>query len=219
MKVIGYVRVSTLDQAQDGVSLDMQHAKIAAYADLNGATLVEIISDAGLSGKSANRPGLVRALELVKQHRGTLVVYSMSRLSRSTRDTLEIVERLDASGCEFASLTEKIDTSSAGGRVIFRVLAALAEFEREQLAERVTAAMQHCKKQGRVVGSVPHGFSRNGATLELNADEQAVKDTARVMRESGATLRQISAALAERGAFNRAGRPFNPKSVASLLAA
>lgn len=211
--------MSTLDQAQDGVSLDMQRAKIAAYADLNNATLVEIVADAGLSGKSANRPGLVRALELAKQNRAALVVYSMSRLSRSTRDTLEIVERLDAAGCEFASLTEKIDTSSAGGRVIFRVLAALAEFEREQLAERVTAAMAHCKAQGRVVGSVPHGFTRNGATLERNADEQTIKDIARVMRESGATLREISAELAARGAFNRAGRPFNPKSVVALLAA
>ena len=219
MKMIGYVRVSTTDQAQDGVSLDLQRAKIAAYADLNGAELVEIVADAGLSGKSQNRPGLVRALELAEQHRAALVVYSMSRLSRSTRDTLEIVERLDASGCEFASLTEKIDTSSAGGRVIFRVLAALAEFEREQLAERVTAAMAHCKSQGRVVGSVPHGFTRNGAQLERNADEQSVKDIARVMRESGSTLREISAALAARGVFNRAGRPFNPKSVVALLAA
>jgi site-specific DNA recombinase len=219
MKAVGYVRVSTTAQADEGVSLEMQAAKVRAWADLNGAELLEVVADEGLSAKNANRPGLVRAIQLAKQHKAALVVYSLSRLSRSTRDTLELVSGLEKAGAELVSLTEKIDTSSAGGRMVFRMLSVLAEFEREQLAERTRAAMQHMKQQGFVVGNVPHGFSRDGDKLVLNVAEQRVVELAQQLRDKGLTLRAISDELAARGAFNRAGRPLNPKSVRAMLLA
>lgn len=218
MKAIGYIRVSTTAQADDGVSLDMQAAKVRAWVELNGAELVEMVADEGLSAKDTNRPGLTRALELAKRNKAALVVYSLSRLSRSTRDTLDIVSGLERAGAELVSLSEKIDTSSAGGRVVFRMMSVLNEFEREQLAERTRAAMQHLKAQGRVVGSVPHGFYRDGDMLVLSVGEQKVVELAQGLRGQGMSLRAISDELAARGAFNRAGRPFNPKSVRSMLA-
>jgi site-specific DNA recombinase len=219
MKSVAYIRVSTTAQADDGVSLGMQAAKVRAWAQLNDAELLDVVADEGLSAKSMNRPGLQRAVELAKQNRAALVVYSLSRLSRSTRDTLHLVAELERAGCELVSLSEKIDTSSAGGRMVFRMMSVLAEFEREQLAERTRAAMQHLKAQGRVVGSVPHGFGRDGEMLVLNVAEQRVVDLAQQLRNKKMSLRAISDELAARGAFNRAGRPFNPKSVRSLLAA
>jgi site-specific DNA recombinase len=186
---------------------------------LNGAELLDVVADEGLSAKNANRPGLARAIQLAKQHKAALVVYSLSRLSRSTRDTLELVSGLEKAGAELVSLTEKIDTSSAGGRMVFRMLSVLAEFEREQLAERTRAAMQHMKQQGFVVGQVPHGFSRDGDKLVLNVAEQRVVELAQQLRDKGLTLRAISDELAARGAFNRAGRPLNPKSVRAMLLA
>lgn len=219
MKAVAYIRVSTINQVEDGVSLELQRTKVEAWAQLHDAELLDVVGDEGLSAKSINRPGLQRAVELAKRNRAALVVYSLSRLSRSTRDTLHLVAELERAGCELVSLSEKIDTSSAGGRMVFRMLSVLNEFEREQLAERTRAAMQHLKAQGRVVGSVPHGYARNGDELVLNVAEQRVVDLAQQLRDKGMSLRAISDELASRGAFNRVGRPFNPKSVRSMLAA
>ena len=219
MKAVAYLRVSTNGQVIDGVSLDMQRAKVEAWASLNDATLLAVFTDEGLSAKSANRPGLQQALAFAKQHRVALVVYSLSRLSRSTRDTLHLVGELEKSGCELVSLSERIDTSSAGGRMVFRMLAVLSEFEREQLAERTRSAMQHMKSQGRVVGQVPHGYSRDGDSLVLNPDEQRVVGLAKSLRDKGYSLRTIADELANVGVFNRSGRQYNPKSIRSMLQA
>lgn len=219
MKAVGYLRVSTTGQAEDGVSMDMQRAKLEAWASLNDAEMIEFCADAGLSAKSMNRPSLQRALELAKANKARLVVYSLSRLSRSTKDTLAIVAELEKAGCELVSLNERIDTSSAGGRMVFRMMAVLAEFEREQLSERTRHAMQHMKSQGKVVGQVPHGFSRAGDELVVNDDEARVVELAKALQSKGYSLRAISDELAAAGAFNRAGRPFNPKSVRSMVLA
>jgi site-specific DNA recombinase len=219
MEAVAYIRVSTVGQAQDGVSLEVQRAKIEAWASLNDARLVGVFADEGLSAKSMNRSGLQQALELAKQRRCALVVHSLSRLSRSTKDTLHLVGELERGGCELVSLSERIDTSSAGGRMVFRMMAVMAEFEREQLAERTRSAMQHLKAQGRIVGQVPHGFARDGDVLVANPDEQRVIELARALKAKGYSLRKIADELEAHGAFNRAGRKLNPKSVASMLRA
>lgn len=219
MKAVAYLRVSTAGQAEDGVSLDMQKAKLEAWASLNDAEMVEFCADAGLSAKSMDRPGLQRALAVAKANRATLVIYSLSRLSRSTKDTLAIVTELERAGAELVSLSERIDTSSAGGRMVFRMMAVLAEFEREQVAERTRHAMQHMKAQGKVVGQVPHGFARAGDELVVNPDEAKVVELAKSLQSKGYSLRAISDELAAAGAFNRAGRQFNPKSIRSMLMA
>jgi DNA invertase Pin-like site-specific DNA recombinase len=219
MRAVAYVRVSTVGQAEDGVGLDVQRAKVQAWASLNDAELLDVVADEGLSAKSMNRPGLQKAMALAKANKTTLVVYSLSRLSRSTKDTLSIVAELEKSGCELVSLSERIDTSSAGGRMVFRMMAVLAEFEREQVAERTRHAMQHMKSQGRVVGSVPHGFVRVGNELAVNPDEARVIELAESLRAKGFSLRGISDELARAGAFNRAGRPYNPNSIRSMLQA
>lgn len=219
MKAVAYVRVSTVEQASEGVSLEMQRQKVRAWADLNDAVLVGEYADEGLSGKRADRPGLQAALAHAKREKAALVVYSLSRFSRSTVDTLQLVEQLARVGCEFVSLSEKLDTSTPAGRVVLRVLAALGEFEREQIAERTRGAILHLKAQGKLYGSVPHGFRAVDGQLVQDQGEAEVVRLAKALRDRGMTLRAISQELANRGAFNRAGRPFNPNSVASLLRA
>jgi len=219
MRAIGYIRVSTEGQAVDGVSLELQRAKLEAWASLHDATLVAVFADEGLSGASADRPGLLQAIAAAKRERAALVVYSLSRLSRSTLDTLRLAGELEKAGCDLVSLQEQVDTSSPAGRVIFRVLAALAEFERDQLAERTRQAMQHLKAQGRVVGAIPHGYTRDGDRISPHDAEQRVVALARELRAQGMTLRAIADELAARGAFNRAGRPYHHESVRALLRA
>lgn len=123
MRAVGYLRVSTTKQAVDGVSLAAQQEKIKAWAGLNEASLEDSYEDAGISGKGMEqRPGLAAAIEHACRRKAVLVVYSLSRLARSTRDTLAIADRLERAGADLVSLTERIDTTSAAGKMVFRLL-------------------------------------------------------------------------------------------------
>ena len=217
---IGYIRVSTEGQAQDGVSLDMQRAKIEAWAMLNDYELTAVHVDAGISGKSAdNRPGLQAALNDCRKG-SALVVYSLSRLARSTKDTIEISERLTKAGADLVSLSEKIDTTSAAGKMVFRMLAVLAEFERDQISERTASAMQHKKGKGELVGAVPYGFdlAADGVNLILNVGEQDVIQQARDLHTGGMSLRKVAAELQRRGFSARNGGLFQATQIQRMVA-
>lgn len=197
-KAFGYIRVSTDDQAMNGVSLEAQRERIEAYCKLNGLELVAVFTDAGLSGKRAdNRPELQRALEAVCKAGGVLVVYSLSRLARSTKDTLLIGERLQKANADLASLSEKIDTTSAAGKMVFRMLAVLFEFERDVIVERTVLGLRHKKRMGKRTGKVPFGFDldADGKTLKPNAKEQRAIKLIRDLRVDGLSYRQIAARL------------------------
>ena len=205
---IGYVRVSTEQQATEGVSLEAQAARIRAYCELNDLDLAATYVDAGLSGKrSDNRPQLQAALDHATKAGAVLVVYSLSRLARSTRDTLAIAERLEKGNADLASLSEKIDTTTAAGKMVFRMLAVLAEFERDQISERTTTAMKHKKRNGERVGKVPFGFdlAADGVQLIPNAAEQAVLELVDQLHEAGESMRKIAAELTRRGIGTKEG--------------
>jgi DNA invertase Pin-like site-specific DNA recombinase len=220
LTAIGYVRVSTEGQATEGVSLEAQQAKISAWCEANGYTLAAVHVDAGLSGSRAdNRPQLQAALDAVCRSGGVLVVYSLSRLARSTADTLAISERLERAGADLASLSERIDTTSAAGRMVFRMLAVLAEFERDQISERTKAALSHKKAKGERVGRVPFGYSlgSDGVQLVPIAAEQAVLVTIRELRAAGETLRAIAAELDRRGVATKNGKPWSHSTIQAIL--
>ncbi len=222
MKAVGYCRVSTEDQASEGVSLETQEAKLRAWADLNGAELVAVHVDAGLSGcRADNRPGLQAALDTACREKAPLVVYSLSRLARSTKDAIGMSERLDKAGADLVSLSERIDTTTAAGKMVFRMLAVLAEFERDQIAERTSAALQHKKAKGERVGDIPYGWhlAPDGIHLVPEAAEQAMIAAALRWHAEGLSLRKIGEALAADGMLPRSGRPWHPQQVKALLTA
>ncbi len=198
---IGYLRVSTEGQATEGISLVAQRAKIEAWCQVNDIELSGIYVDAGVSGKRAdNRPQLQTALEEVCRTRGVLVVYSLSRLARSTKDTIQIAERLGKASCDLVSLSEKIDTTSAAGKMIFQMLAVLAEFERNQISERTRAVLQHKRSQGRRVGQIPFGYTLadDGESLIQNESEQRVIALLDQLRSDGLSYSRIAAELNQR---------------------
>jgi len=222
MQAIGYIRVSTTGQAVDGVSLEAQRAKIAAWCLANGYELAAVHVDAGLSGKRAdNRPGLQKALEAASKARGAaLVVYSLSRLARSTKDAIAIAERLDKAGADLVSLSERIDTTSAAGKMVFRMLAVLAEFERDLVSERTMAALAHKAGLGERIGEIPFGWQlgADGVALVENAAEQAILADIRELRAAGWTYRAIAAELSARGIVTKKGKAnWTHQSVASIL--
>jgi len=156
MKAIGYVRVSTAGQADDGISLEAQQAKIEAWCIAHDYDLIGIEIDSGVSGKRwDNRDGLKAALNKACKTKAALVVYSLSRMSRSTKDTIAIAEMLDKAAADLVSLSERIDTTTAAGKMVFRMLAVMSEFERDLVSERTRLAMAHLKKLGkRISGKI-----------------------------------------------------------------
>lgn len=209
MKAIAYVRVSTEGQVTEGVSLEAQRAKFNAWCLANDATPEAVYVDAGISGHRAdNRPELQNALDHVCQTKAVLVVYSLSRLARSTKDTISIAERLDRAGADLVSLSEKLDTTTAAGKMVFRMMAVLAEFERDQISERTTSAMQFKKAAGQRVGSIPFGFDLDddGETLTENQAEQAALRIINELRGHGLSIRAIADELSRRGIQTKKGR-------------
>jgi len=197
-KAVGYCRVSTEGQAVDGVSLDAQRAKIQAWCAANDFELIGVYVDAGISGKRAdNRPELQNALNTVTRVKGALVVYSLSRLARSTKDTISISDRLEKAGSDLVSLSEKLDTTSAAGKMVFRLFAVLSEFERDLVSERTKAALAHMRQQGKAMGQLPfgHDLAADGETLVKNPAELKAVVLIRKLKEQGLSLRAIARQL------------------------
>ncbi len=218
---VGYVRVSTERQASEGVSLEAQEARIRGWAEAQGLQLASVHVDAGLSGGRAdNRPALQEALRDVCKRRGVLVAYSLSRLARSTRDALVIAERLEKAGADLASLTEEINTSSAAGKMIFRLLAVLAEFERDLISERTTSAMDHLRRQGkRISGKIPFGYQvdDSGQLLPV-AEEQATIALIHELRDNGTSLQAIADELRRLGIRTKTGLLYwTPATIRGVL--
>ena len=223
MKVIGYVRVSTVDQATEGVSLDAQKARIGGWCVARGLGLdaTDIHVDAGISGKRAdNRPGLQTALDAVCRERGILVVYSLSRLARSTKDAITIAERLKKAGAQLVSLTENVDTTTATGKMFYRMLAMLAEFERDLIAERTATAFRYKRAKSERLGQVPYGRKLAGDGMTLipdQAEAEAIGDIQR-WRAEGRSLRWIAQELTRQGVRTKnGGAKWNHTSVAEIL--
>jgi len=221
MKAIGYIRVSTADQAEHGVSLDAQRARITAWATAADFELSEVFTDAGITGTRADiRPGLQAAIAAACDHRATLVVYSLSRFARNTREAIELSDRLHRAGANIVSLSEHIDTTSAAGTMVFHVLAALAQFESGLTSERVRESMSFAKSRGQRVGSIPFGYdlAADGRHLERNAAEQETISLIVQLRESGLSLRAIAAELQARGIVTKSGRAtWAPKVIKTII--
>lgn len=221
MKAVGYIRVSTAGQAENGVSMDAQEAKVKAWANLTGCDETVILRDAGMSGSRAdNREGLQHALNIIGDG-DALVVYSLSRLARSTKDTLEISELLQKRNANLVSISESIDTTTAAGKMVFRMLAVLNEFERDVISERTRTALQHKKAKGeKTGGDIPFGFSLDAGTnllVENPAEQKAVR-LIRKLRLKGYSLRAICDELEAEGHRTKTGKDrWHPYVVSSIL--
>lgn len=168
MKLVGYARVSTVEQ-----NLDLQ------ISALQAAGCAAILTDQGSSGADFQRPGLRTALRQLKSG-DMLVVWRLDRLGRSLVDLIQTVNGLSKRGCEFRSLTENIDTSSSGGRLLFHVMGAMAEFERSIISERTKAGMEAARVRGSRLGRRPSMTQEQteAARHAIEMDLKAVSEVA-----------------------------------------
>ena len=178
---IGYIRVSSVEQAQEGVSLDVQKEKLRGYCKVHRIQLIDIKSDEGISGGTIDRPGLQAALRCLERGQAnTLIVTKLDRLTRSVKDLCALVDRFFShENYHLLSLCGMINTHTAAGRMMMLNLANYAQFERELVRERTQEAMQHLKAKGVVLGAAPYGWkyieeldASGRRKLVENAEEQ-----------------------------------------------
>ncbi len=220
MKAFGYCRVSTTEQQDEGVSLLHQQERIGAWAKANGHELAGMYVEARSGGRADNRPELKRAMGVACREGGILVVYSLSRFSRSVRDTLALAEQLDRAGANLASVSESLDTANAVGKMFFRLMSVLAEFERDQLRERTTNAMNHLRQQNRRISNkIPLGYdlAADGSTLVPNEREQAVISTIVARRSGGMTFWAVARSMEAEGIPTKMGGKWSPNTVLAIL--
>jgi DNA invertase Pin-like site-specific DNA recombinase len=223
MRVVGYVRVSSEDQARDGVSLDAQREKVGLYAALHGLDLAETISDPGVSAKTLDRPGLSRVLAMLDD--GTIagvVVFKLDRLTRSLGDWSHLIDRHfgERAGRSLMSVSESIDTRTAGGRMVLNIMMTVAQWEREVIVERTRGAMAFKRSKGeRISGRIPYGsrLADDGRMLVPAPDEVMVATEALALQAAGWSLRRIAAELDRRGIPTKMGDPWTFSGVRRLL--
>jgi len=194
LRCASYIRVSTDEQAREGVSLDAQEEYISSYAKSQGWEITGVFREE-YTGTSLKRPQLDNMIASIKSGKFDIVlVYKLDRLSRRQRDVWHLLEDVfESHGVGFKSITEPFETTTATGKAFLGMLAVFAQLERDTVVERTKAALNHKKKQGQHCGRVPYGY-RVGSDKKLQKHPNEQKNIARMkrLRRSGFSYREIS---------------------------
>ena len=161
VRAVAYVRVSSDQQAESGLSLEHQQQKCRALATVNDYELVDVIVDAAESGKTLDRPGMGRVLAMADAKKvDAVLVAKLDRITRSVRDLADLPDRFARRRVALVSASESLNTESASGRMVVRMLVVIAEWEREAIGERTRDALTAKRLRGeRTSRHAPIGFS------------------------------------------------------------
>ena len=228
MKIIGYVRVSTASQVEDGLGLDVQRSALRAWCKSNGHRLIRILSDEGISGAKEleDRPGLADALDMIRSRKAQGIV--VPRLDRLARDLivqetiLAEVRRIggevfSTSPAEASYLTDDPDDPSR--KMIRQVLGAVSEYERSMVVLRLRNGRRRKAQMGGYSSGAPaFGFEARDGDLIESHDEQITIERIAELRASGASFRAICSTLeAEGHRSKRGGSRWQPMAVKRVL--
>ncbi len=159
MKAALYIRVSTDKQASEGSSLEVQEEKLLKFCSFQGWEVFKLYADRGISGKDTERPQFQALMTDAREKKfDVAVVTKLDRLGRSIRDLINTIWELNNLGVKFTSVNDNIDTTTSNGKLLFHILAAFAQFEREIIQERMMAGIAKAKQEGRQIGRVPMGY-------------------------------------------------------------
>lgn len=220
MKTALYVRVSTDEQAQEGYSISAQKKKLEAYCLSQGWEPIGFYVDDGYSAKDLNRPEMKRLLKHVKDGIiDCVLVYRLDRLTRSVLDLYKLLEIFEDHDCKFKSATEVYDTTTAMGRMFITIVAALAQWERENLGERVRMGMQEKARQGKwTVSTPPFGYDLNeDSTLSINEGEAMTVQKIFDRYISGKGMNNIAIYLNKKGFFTKNNSRWTSATIGYVL--
>ena len=187
LRVVGYVRVSTTEQANSGLGVAAQEATIRAECERRGWELLDVVADEGESGKSLDRPGLQSALTRIAiREADGLVAAKLDRISRSVRDFADLLDWFEVAGAVLVAIDVGVDTSTPGGKLVCGVFSAVSEWERDTIAARTRDSLAARRAQGRPISRPAVG------------DDPELAQRIRSMREAGETYQAIADTLNEK---------------------
>ncbi len=220
-QALGYARVSTDEQAREGVSLEAQVARIRAYAQAKELELADVLTDDGISGKTLDRPAL---RELVARcERGevrNVVVVKLDRLTRRTRDLLALVDDLFlARQIELHSVSESLDTSTPHGRFVLTLFGGLAQMERELIGERTRSALAYKRQQRQPTSHAPLGFQANSSRERMEPVPEELAIVRRILEawRAGGTYAGIAAHFNGEGVPTKRGGRWHASTVRGIV--
>jgi site-specific DNA recombinase len=219
MKVAAYIRVSTQMQVEDGYSLSAQRERLKAFAFSQNWEIVQFYVDEGISAKDMDRPELQRMLKGVREGIFDIVlVYKLDRLTRSVIDLDKLLTEFSKHDVMFKSSTEVYDTTTATGRLFIRLVASMAQWERENLGERVRFGMQEKAREGKwTVSTPPLGYDAKDSELTINPSEAAVVKEIFSLYLSGMGMQKVAKNLNERGLYTKKGKPWAQSKIQYIL--
>jgi site-specific DNA recombinase len=219
MKVAAYIRVSTQMQVEDGYSLSAQRERLKAFAFSQNWEIVQFYVDEGLSAKDMERPELQRMLKGVREGIFDVVlVYKLDRLTRSVIDLDKLLTEFSKHDVMFKSSTEVYDTTTATGRLFIRLVASMAQWERENLGERVRFGMQEKAREGKwTVSTPPLGYDSKESELIVNPSEAAIVKEIFSLYLSGMGMHKIARNLNERGLYTKKRKPWAQSTIQYIL--
>lgn len=219
-KVAIYVRVSTQEQAKEGYSIHEQIDRLTKYCEAHSWEVYKVYTDPRFSGGDTNRPGLQAMLKDIKRGRvNKVIVYKLDRLSRSQKDTLNLIEdEFLKTGVDFVSMSENFDTSTPFGRAIVGILAVFAQLEREQIKERMAMGKEARAKLGKWNGgrNAPIGYELIQGELIINAFEKLQVQEAFELASKGESPYKIAETFNKKGYNTRYGE-WDNKAVRRVL--
>lgn len=218
-RVVGYVRVSTDEQADKGVSLDNQEERIRAHAFAKDWELTRIYRDEGWSGKDLRRPAASEMLEAARAKAfDAIIVYKVDRLTRRQKDLWQLLEDvLEPAGVGFVSVSEPFDTTTAIGKACLGMIAVFAQLERDTIAERTRDALAYKLANGERVGAPALSESVVDGELRPVAEELATVDRMAALWRSGRTYAEIVEAMNAEGRATKRGGRWHRSTVRYLL--
>lgn len=215
MRVVLYIRVSTEEQSEEGYSIAAQRDRLNAFCHSQGWTIVETYTEEGQSAKDLDRPQLKRLLsDAEKGLFDCVLVYKLDRLTRSVLDLYTLLQKFENYNVKFRSASEVYDTTTAIGRLFITLVAALAQWERENLTERVRFGMEQMVREGKRPGAkIPYGYEKTG---EVIPDEKKILREIRQMYLDGEGFRSIAQILNRAGKLRR-GKTWSAQTVYYIM--
>ena len=219
-----YVRVSTEEQAQEGFSVRGQTEKLKSYALLKDWDIFDIYSDEGISGKNiVDRPAISRLIDDIEAGKvNNVLVFKVDRLTRSTRNLLELVELFEEYNCAFNSLTESIDTDTPSGRMFLKIIGIFAEFERENLVSRLKLGFERKAKEGYSLANnnISYGYDKaKGQKVQtINPHEsKIIKEIFSMFLDENISMTQIAKTLNARRIPTKNKTTWQPATIKQIL--
>lgn len=213
--------MSTEEQAKDGFSVNAQKDKLTKYAEINEWNIVDYYIDEGISGKNIkDRTEVNRLINDIKEGKiENVLIYKLDRLTRSMKDLLYLIDLFEKYNCNFNSQTEKIDSSNAVGRMFIKIIGIFAEFERENLAERVTLGYEQKTKEGNYTNcNGVYGYDYiKGGNLVVNKEEAYYVRKIFKWYLNGDSMLKIAIKLRELNVPTKRGGKWNQSTINSIL--